>query len=64
MKKENWTEEYRQMIYDCEDRESKLSEWETNFIDSIHDQLRNKNSLTPKQIETLDNIWEKVTKNG
>ena len=51
------TEEHQQMIQDILNREDKLSSWELDFINNI---MFN-DSLSPKQAETLDNIWEKVT---
>jgi len=57
-------EEWLEMIDDCEARESRLTEWETNFIESISDRLATGSDLTPKQDETLNNIWEKATKRG
>lgn len=53
--------EHLQMIDDCEKRESKLSRWEAQFIDSLSHYLSKGLSLTPKQVETLEAIWEKVT---
>jgi len=50
-----------QMIEDCEARDSKLSEWEQQFIDSISRQLAKNGSLSQKQRERLEIIWEKVT---
>ena len=58
------TDEALQMISDCEARESRLSEWEAGFIDSISKQVEKGRSLTDKQDETLNRIWEKVTENG
>lgn len=55
------SEEHWQMVQDCETRESKLSEWERSFIDSVGKQLADDKTLSPKQIETLDKIWERVT---
>lgn len=49
------------MIADCEDRESKLSDWERQFLDSIKNQLHRGGTLSRKQEETLDDIWERVT---
>ena len=49
------------MIEDCMNRESKLSDWEAKFIDNIDSQLRGDNSLTSKQQEKLEQIWEKIT---
>lgn len=59
-----WTDEYLQMVEDCEKRESRLTEWEQGFINSIRHRLEEEKPLTPKQIETLDNIWERATKAG
>lgn len=50
-------DEILKMIEDCEKRESKLSEWEQDFIQSISE----KESLTQKQIGILEKIWERVT---
>ena len=50
----------QQMIEDCENRDTQLTEWEQSFIDSIGRQ----EALTQKQAETLDKIWEMVTENG
>lgn len=54
-------EEWPDMIEDCQQRESKLSDWERSFIDSIEQQLARGGTLTEKQREQLDCIWEKVT---
>ena len=54
-------EEVQQMIEDCQARESKLSEWEQGFIDSIDSQLGNGNGISEKQYEKLSDIWERVT---
>ena len=53
-----------QMIEDCENRESRLSPWEATFIDSIQKQKGDGKRLTDKQIETLNEIWERVTAKG
>lgn len=54
-------DEYVQMIDDCEKRESKLSEWEQSFIDSLSTQVGRGQSLSNKQAEVLERIWERVT---
>lgn len=58
---EHWSAEYLRMIHDCEQRESQLSEWEQSFIDSLGKQISEGRMPTPKQIEKLDAIWERVT---
>ena len=58
------TDEHLQMVTDCEARESRLSEWEAGFIDSIRRQLARGRALTERQAETLDRIWNKATERG
>jgi len=60
----DWTEEYLTLIEDCEKREKKLSSWDVDFLASVKDRLIDKKPLTPKQIECLEGIWERATKNG
>ena len=59
-----WVDEYMRMVEDCEKRESRLTEWEKNFIDSIRHRLDQEKPLTPKQTETLEKIWERATARG
>lgn len=54
-------EEHAQMLEDCERRESKLNDWERNFIDNLSQQLAGGRRLSEKQLELLDEIWERVT---
>lgn len=56
-----WTDEYEQMLADCVKRESKLSDWERGFVDSLQHQIDHGRTPTPKQCATLDEIWERVT---
>lgn len=56
--------EHEQMIEDCETREDRLSDWERGFVDSVAKQMRDGRSLTAKQIESLDAIWERATSRG
>jgi hypothetical protein len=58
---EQWSDEYARMLDDCEKRESKLSDWEIGFVDSLGMRIAAGKTPTPKQIETLDTIWERVT---
>lgn len=57
----HWSDEYSRMLDDCEKRESKLSEWERGFIDSLGMQIAAGRIPTAKQIEKLEAIWERVT---
>ena len=52
------------LIEDCEARESRLTAWEREFIDSIKHQVEQGRSLTVKQVEILDTIWNRATAKG
>ena len=54
-------DEISTFIKDCDDRESKMTEWERNFIQSIREQFDRTETLSLKQNETLEQIWDKVT---
>lgn len=57
-------DEHQQMVDDCEKRESRLTDWEQGFIDSIGMQLERGRSLSAKQLEILNKLWERATENG
>jgi hypothetical protein len=59
-----WTEEYLRQITDCERRESRLTDWERTFIDSLRRQIEDGRAPTPKQVECLDKAWERATARG
>jgi hypothetical protein len=56
-----WADEYLTLIEDCEKRSERLTPWECGFIDSLQRQIEDDRGPTPKQIETLESIWEKAT---
>lgn len=56
--------EQAQMVEDCEARESRLTDWERNFVDDIGKQLANGRDLTKKQADRLDEVWTKATERG
>lgn len=56
--------EYIEMIKDCENRESRMSEWETNFVADMADRLGDGKSLTPRQAEKLEEVWDRATNRG
>lgn len=64
MKSETWVDVFMQQVEDCILRESRLTEWEINFIDSIRSRLEAEIPLTAKQEETLDRIWNHATAKG
>lgn len=57
----NWVGEYMTMVEDCEKRESSLTEWEVEFIDSIRHRLEREQPLSAKQTEILEKIWDRAT---
>ncbi len=59
-----WADEYYELLDDCEKRESRLSDWERGFVESMRSQLDNGRRPSLKQIETLDTIWERATARG
>lgn len=60
----DWATEYLQMLTDCEKRESRLTDWERGFVDSLRAQIERGRTPSPKQVETLDTIWERATAKG
>ena len=64
---DDWLSEYKEMIDDClatKSREDRLTEWEAEFLDSVETQMVSKNTISQKQIDVLERIWEKVTSRG
>lgn len=59
-----WSDEYMTMLNDCETRSERLTDWELGFVDSLQRQITNGRRPSDKQVETLDNIWERATKRG
>ena len=53
-----------QLVEDCETRESRLSDWEREFIDSVRRQLESRRNLSDRQLEVLEKIWANVTEKG
>jgi hypothetical protein len=54
-------DDINQMIDDCEARDTKMSEWEQNFISDISKVLSDGKALTIRQEAKLEMIWERVT---
>lgn len=57
-------DEIATMVSDCEKRESRLSDYERNFIDSVGREIGSGRSLTKKQADKLEEIWDRATANG
>lgn len=56
-----WADEYLRMLDDCERRESKLNDWERGFVDSLRRQIEDGKTPSAKQLDKLNDIWERVT---
>lgn len=54
--------EVEQIIADCENRDELMTDWERKFTDSVSKQFKEKGSLSPKQLDVLNKIWDKVTR--
>lgn len=54
-------DEIAAMLADIEARESKLSDWERQFVDDVSTKVGRGYSLTQKQDEKLSAIWDRVT---
>jgi ferritin-like metal-binding protein YciE len=61
---DDWADPYLTLLDDCESRESRLSDWEREFVSALRSQIDKGRHPTPKQIEMLDKVWEKATKGG
>ena len=48
-------------VEDCQDRESKLNEWECGFIEDMDVLLAKGTTLTPRQDAVLEKLWDRVT---
>lgn len=42
------------------DEDFSLTEWEENFIISLEDQVKQGRTLSPKQLERLESIYDKT----
>lgn len=49
-----------QMLDDLEKRESKLTEWESGFVESCAERAA-KSVLSPAQCARIEAIWDRVT---
>ena len=52
------------LVTDCIHRQDRLSQLEADFIQSCNERLENNQGLYPKQVEKLNQIWNKATENG
>jgi len=53
-----------QMIEDCEARESRLSEWDRGFIDSLSNQIESGRHPSQNKVDMLNSIWDRATARG
>ncbi len=60
----DYSDERLQMVEDCMARDSKLTAWEVDFLESIEARLEQGWKLTDRQDDVLNNIRERVTSRG
>lgn len=56
--------ECQEMVDDCLDREQKLSQWESDFMTTLDDQLADRGFISDKQYSILSRVWDRVTARG
>ena len=49
------------MISACGDASERLTDWETQFIESVSDQFDRRGTLSDKQVSALEGIYNKLT---
>jgi len=54
-------DEWKRMINDCMERQSRMSDWEQGFVQSLSERLDAGRGLTDPQANRLEDIWERVT---
>ena len=60
----DWTTEYLTLIEDCENRSERLDDWSLSFVDSLSKQIAAGRRPSEKQIEKLNEVWERATAKG
>jgi hypothetical protein len=58
----SWQDEYTAMISDCIESDDKLNDWERTFLDSLSAHLGAGRTLTEKQLDKLNDLWERISK--
>ena len=58
------SEDLQTMVRDCQQRQRLLTDWESEFMGSVHARMLSGNALTQRQAETLGEIWDRVTEEG
>ena len=59
-----WADEYVTILEDREKRSEKLTDWECGFVDSLQRQIADGRRPSAKQVDALDNLWERATADG
>lgn len=57
-------QDLRQMVQDCKDRKSKISDFEYKLIACYGDSLKSDKGLTKNHVKSLEKIWNKATEQG
>ena len=54
--------EVKEIVEDLKDMIEKMNNWEQEFIQNVDERLSNGIGLTDRQIEIVNQIWDKVNK--
>ena len=54
--------ELKEIVKDLKDMTEKMSNWETEFLQGVDERLSNGIGLTDRQIEIVNQIWDKIVK--
>jgi len=52
------------LVSDCEARDSRMSQWEQEFIADMRERIDNDHTITRPMYDKINQIWEKVTARG
>ena len=54
--------EVKEIVEDLKDMTEKMNNWEQEFLQNVDERLSNGIGLTDRQIEIVNQIWDKVNK--
>lgn len=54
-------DDYAQLVEDCNNRDTKMTDWEQRFISDMDRRLQQGDVLTERQREKIVEIWERIT---
>jgi ATP-dependent Zn protease len=64
LKTDSMLEDIRAMVRDCRCRSSKLKKTNIYLLERLESKLVKGETFTPSQIDSLNTLWGRVTKDG